>query len=135
MIWPDRMGVGLVTLVALYAVYFIPISLNQNHKDWVSYNEKIFACESYKKSHPEFSAVPSTREEYVLQRVESFHTPCFVRPDKPEVLTFATQLTAILKLAAECILPLWILLRVLDFVVGVLRRRAKQVNGPLDLGS
>jgi hypothetical protein len=128
MIWADRIGLGLAALVTLYAVYFIPVSLNTNHKDWVSYSAKIAACESYKKSHPEFSEVPSTREEYVRQRVESFHTPCFVQPEKPNVLTFMTQFTVILKLVAELILPLWIFLRVLDFVVSILRKRVKRVT-------
>jgi hypothetical protein len=123
MIWADRIGLGLAALLALYAAYFIPATIRKNQHDWVSYSAKLAACESYKKSHPKFAAVPSTREEYVAHGVESFHTPCFVRPEKPEVLTFVTQAALILKLLAERILPLWILLRGIDFVIIVLRKR------------
>jgi hypothetical protein len=123
MIWADRIGLGLAALLALYAVYFVPFSLRQNQNDWVSYRAKVDACESYKKSHPKFAAIPSTREEYVMQRVQSFNTPCYVSPEKPEVLTFTTQAALIFKLLAFRILPLWIFLRVIDFVVSALRRR------------
>jgi hypothetical protein len=123
MIWADRIGLGLAALLALYTVYFIPSSLRQNQNDWVGYHAKVDACENYKKSHPKFAAIPSTREEYVMQRVHSFNTPCYIKPEKPEVLTFTTQVTLIFKLLVFRVLPLWIFLRGIDFGFKVLRKR------------
>jgi len=119
MIWADRVGLGIVAILGMLVAYLTIDNRSQIRAVQANYAHEVAVCEEPARAR---AARPPPTADDLISEWPDYNPSC--NKLKPPKIDPYDPMEALLGLWLFVALPLWLVLRILDFMFGGPPRRA-----------